>query len=99
MKDKSKEPPEWYYLNDSAKDYGFSDWVQVTSFPHGMILRFGKFLPEEKKFGVFQSIALPFDVANSLLEIISQQFRMLEEKGLSKREIADSENQSTNNEH
>lgn len=80
-KAKDREP-NYFYVDDEAKQYEFSDFVRVSSFPHGMILYFGKYQPEEKKFGLFGSIVLPFDVAKSLSRLISDQIDQLKAEGL-----------------
>jgi len=81
----SKELPsteDYFFLNDEAKDYKFSDYVRISSYPHGMILYFGKYQPDQNKFGIFEGILIPFDVAGSLVTIINNHISNLVDKGL-----------------
>lgn len=71
-----------FYLNEKAKEWDFSDYVRVTAGPRGMILSFGKFIREDKKYGIFSEILLPYDVVDALTKVIKQQFENLIEKGL-----------------
>lgn len=81
-KNMSNKSPAYFFINDQAKQYEFSDFVRIASTPHGMILYFGRFDPEKKEFGIYQSIILPHRVANSLSEIITGHFSELIERGL-----------------
>ena len=81
----SKELPsteDSYFLNDEAEDYKFSDYVRISSYPHGMILYFGKFQPDKNKYGIFEGILIPYDVAGSLVDIIKNHISKLVDKGL-----------------
>ena len=80
-KNKAKEP-NYYYLDESVKQHEFSDFVRFSSFPHGMILYFGRFQPDEGKFAIFKSILLPFDVAESMSTIIARHIEKLQEEGI-----------------
>lgn len=42
-----------------------------------MVLYFGKWHPEEKKFGLFDGIVLPFGVADALCGIIEKRLKEL----------------------
>jgi len=77
-----EETKEFYYLSESVKDYTYSDYVRVRSFPRGMILSFGKSQPDESRFSIFHEVLLPFEVAMSLSEIIKRQVDSLIKDGL-----------------
>lgn len=81
VSDKEKEP-EFYYLNEAVKDYGYSDYVRITSFKRGVLLSFGKMQPDESKFSIFQEILLPFEIAISLSKIIKRQTDKMIEEGI-----------------
>ncbi len=72
----------FFYVNEAAKDYDYADFVQVSSYPHGVILNFGKWYPDEQKHGLFQGILLPFNVAEALKSIIEDHVQELVDKGL-----------------
>lgn len=80
-KQKPKKADNYFYLDESAKDYEFSDFVRVSSCPNGLIFYFGKWFPDKKKFGLSQSILLPFNVSISLEKIIGGQIKELQEMG------------------
>ena len=71
-----------FYLSEDAKNWDFSDYVRVTSNPRGMKLSFGKFISEDNRFGIFKEITIPFDVAESLMQIIQKQLEDLLKQGL-----------------
>lgn len=75
-KDISKE---YFYFKEDTQNHDFSDFVKLNSSPRGIILSFGKWCPEKHKFGIFEEIMLPFDVAEALSEIIKQHMKKLEE--------------------
>jgi len=84
-KKNTKEPAEkdnFFYLDSSAKDYSFSDFVRVSSCPTGLIFYFGKWYPDKKQFGIYESILLPFNVAMSLQKIIVNHIDKLKKMGL-----------------
>ncbi len=78
---KQMAKPEFEYINEDVKNYAYSDYVRLNSFPRGMLLSFGKMRPEDGKFIVFQEILLPFEVAVSLSTIIKVQIDELISKG------------------
>lgn len=79
---KPEQEDDVFFVDESAQDYKFADYVRVSSYPHGMVLYFGKWYPEQKKFGLFEGVILPFNVANSLKKIIDNQIADLIKKGL-----------------
>lgn len=80
-KPSKKAQPKISYLDESVKDYDFSDYVKITSMPRGMILSFGKWIPENKEYCLFHEVLLPFEVAESLSNIIQRQLKELVESG------------------
>jgi len=83
-KDDSPESRD-FYLSEEAKNWDFSDYVRVTSGPRGMVLSFGKFIRENRKYGIFKEIILPYDVMESLIKIMRDQFDQLIEQGMLKK--------------
>ncbi len=79
---KGSEQADYFYLNEEVLDYDFADYVKVRSFPRGFILSFGKWHPEKKKYGLFEEILLPFEIAHALGKIIDKQINELKDKGL-----------------
>lgn len=73
----------FFYVDSRAAQFEFSDYVRASSTPHGLVLSFGRFNFEQNKFGLFQSILLPFDVAGALDQIIQTQLKELLDKGYS----------------
>jgi len=71
-----------FYFNNEAKNWEFSDYVRLGAGPRGMMLSFGKFVQEDKKYGIFKEILLPYDVAESLSRVIQEQFKKLLKDGL-----------------
>jgi hypothetical protein len=71
-----------FYFNQEAKNWEFADYVSLGAGPRGIMLSFGKYVQEDKKYGIFKEIMLPFDVAESLSKVIQDQFKVLLEKGL-----------------
>lgn len=69
-------------VDNSVADFDFSDNVEVTSYPRGMLFSFGKENPRELKTVVTKQILLPFEVAISLNRIITGQINSLVEQGL-----------------
>lgn len=83
-------------LDENIKNYDFADYVQVRSFPRGVLLSFGKSHPEYKKNLMFKEILLPFEVAASVSDIITKQITELKEKGLLTVEKNDGSKESRN---
>jgi hypothetical protein len=70
------------YLSEEVKNYSFSDFVKLRSFPQGMLFSFGKRHPDSQNPVIFHEILLPFDVAVRLGAIIGGQLERLKEEGL-----------------
>ncbi len=81
----AKEISKDFYVSEEAKNHDYADYVRVTSTPHGMILSFGKWRIDKLKFGLYKDILLPYDVANSLSGVITDQIEKLTEQGLIER--------------
>jgi len=72
-------------LTSEVLNYDFADHIRLKSTPRGVIFSFAKLQPEEKKFVHFKQILIPFDVADSLSQVIKGHLDELVEKGLIKR--------------
>lgn len=72
-------------LSGDVLNYDFADHVRLRSTPRGVIFSFAKLQPEEKEFVHFKQILIPFDVADSLSQVIQGHLNELVEKGLIKR--------------
>ena len=70
------------YINETVRDYSFSNFVRLTTNQTGMLFSFGKIHPKESKILIFDEILLPFEVAESLSRIIRDQFEKLQKQGL-----------------
>jgi hypothetical protein len=81
-KTKKEQEEKYFYINDEAKEMEFSDFVRISSYPHGLILRFGRYHVDEKAFGIFRSIILPFPVAGAMSGIVKEQLEDLVNRGL-----------------
>ena len=81
-KTKDIEETTYFYINDEAKQTEFADYVRISSYQHGIILRFGRLDIDEKKFGIFRSILLPYPVVGSMNEILTKQIDKLIADGL-----------------
>lgn len=79
---KKRPTDKFVYMNESARDYSFADFVAVKSGVRGMLLSFGKAHPHEEELMIFKEILLPLDVAHRLQVIMHDQFEELIEKGL-----------------
>lgn len=77
-----KKSEDFFYLSDEVRNFAFSDYVRINSYPRGLVLSFGKRHPEDGKYILFQEILLPFDVAVALREIIGEQIDNLVSRGL-----------------
>lgn len=76
-----KKKQNYFYLDEKAKQFDFSDFVRITAYQHGLVLHFGKLQPDSDEFGIYQSILLPFSVADSLSTIIRHQLDRMVEQG------------------
>lgn len=70
------------YLSDEVKNYSFSDYVKLRSFPQGMLFSFAKRHPDSQKPLVFHEVLLPYNVAARLGAIIGGQLEHLRNEGL-----------------
>ena len=82
LEPKFEQKDDFFFVDNAAKEYKFSNFVRVTSYQHGMVLYFGKWFPTDEKMGVFDGILLPFDVAARLGEIIKKQMDDLVQRGI-----------------
>jgi hypothetical protein len=74
------------YLDESVKNFSYSDVIHVRSGAGGMLISFAKSHPENKESTIFQEILIPLGAAYSLGLIIQKQLEALEGKGLLKIE-------------
>jgi hypothetical protein len=79
---KGAEELDYFFVDEKAKQYDFADLVRIIPTPNGMILRFARFDPEVKKFGIYYSVILPYPVVDSLSGILKDRIDELEKKGL-----------------
>jgi hypothetical protein len=77
-----KKAEESLYLNEDVRNFAFSDYVRIKSYPRGLLFSFGKRHPEDQKYILFEEILLPFDVAVALQKIIGEQIDYLVSRGL-----------------
>jgi hypothetical protein len=73
---------ESFYFSESVHDYDFSDFVKVHAYARGMLFTLGKWCPEKGKFGFFREVLVPYEVADSLANIIQKSIKDLTDKGL-----------------
>jgi len=59
-------------ISDPVLDFEYSDHVEVTTYNKGVLLSFGKFNPRAEKIIVTKQILLPYDVASSMRDIITE---------------------------
>lgn len=77
-------PDSWevVYLDESVRNFEFSDVVQIKSYQRGMLLSFAKIHLTTQKRVIFKEILVPFDVTISLINLMKKQIDQLVEKGL-----------------
>lgn len=80
-----KVEKHYFHLNQPGQDQEFSDFVALSSYPRGITLSFGRWIPEREKFGIFKEILLPFDTADALSTMIQKHIEELEKKKVIKR--------------
>lgn len=59
-------------INDPVLDFDYSDHVEITTYNKGVLLSFGKFNPSVEKIILTKQIMLPYDVASSMRDIITE---------------------------
>lgn len=69
---------EVVYASEEVKNFAFSDYVKLRTGPRGMLFSFGKRHPDDKKITIYDEMLIPLDVAYVLLQIMKDQFYLLE---------------------
>ncbi len=77
-----KEEKNYFYLDESVKNFTYSDFVRVNTNNKGMLFSFGKMHPELDKHMITSEVYVPLDVVFNLKRIIETQLKELEDAGV-----------------